>query len=1034
MNEGIYDQLITQKLRRSIANIDSARLRVVQSALEEADSPHYLSRHLAKQIKTALASLPKEEQRHRQIELANALLKVAGDDNPEFLEESIPDPAEILKAIHKPPTAPDLPQFPLATSSLIMNVAGESRLGTELQRELRTADSVLMLVSFIQWRGWLRLKSAFQSLASSGKSIRVLTTTYIGASDLRALKEMVELPNVELKISLDGRRRRLHAKAWLFERLNGFSTAYVGSANVSGPALEDGIEWTVKLSEVETPHIVEKFRGAFESLWEDDEFQRFSAGDSEFEERIRLALQSASGRPGIVSVPEQFFDLKPFPYQQATLDQLAAERLDRNHWRNLVVAPTGTGKTMLAAFDYKRQPAPGGVLPRLLFLAHREELLIQARRTFRQVLRDESFGDLLVGGEQPSSYNHLFATIQSFQSRELWTTCAPDHWHFVVLDEAHHVTAESYREAVEVLQPKILLGLTATPERMDGQSILPWFDNRIADEMRLWHAIERQFLTPFDYYGIHDGTDLTSLGWSRGGYVASQLSKLYNADQHRAKLIVKHFTATYGDYRNAKALGFCVSIEHADFMATIFNRCDGIRAQAVTSATPDSERKSAIRRLQSGELNVLFTVDLFNEGVDIPELDCLLFLRPTESSTVFLQQLGRGLRLSSGKMNCLVLDFIGNQRAEFRFDARLSALFGGTRRQTIEQLESGITALPGNCYFTLDKESQKLILANLKTQLRYSHGLVIGELSRIATKLGRCPSLLEFLSESHYELPDIYRDPSSWSSLKAELGLLQGSLTPDEAQLAARFRTILHLDSVFLIASYRNFLLQTEDHPQNRSILENRRALMMTYRLLQTKAEQASSEWQVFEQIRQSATLRHDFFELTNCLLDRIHTHVEEAPYSENIPIVLHRSYQRDEIMVAFGEHRLGKRKHHREGILRIPSLNTELFLVTLDKSAKSFSPTTRYEDYAISPTRFHWQSQSTTSAESRSGLNYQEQESNGATFLLFVRPNSSEPYTFLGPLTYLSHRGSRPMSIEWNLDHPMPAWFFEICASLRAA
>jgi len=689
---------------------------------------------------------------------------------------------------------------------------------------------------------------------------------------------------------------------------------------------------------------------------------------------------------------------------------------------------------MLAAFDYKRQPSPGGVLPKLLFLAHREELLVQARRTFRQVLRDESFGDILAGGEQVSSYNHLFATIQSFQSRALWTTVDPDHWHFLVLDEAHHITAESYREAVEILQPNILLGLTATPERMDGQSILPWFENRTADEMRLWHAIERQFLTPFDYYGIHDGTDLSTLSWSRGGYIVSQLSNLYNADQHRAQLVLKHFTSTYGDYPNAKALGFCVSIEHAEFMTAIFNRCEGVQAEAVTSATPDGKRKAAIRRLQSGELNVLFTVDLFNEGVDIPELDCLLFLRPTESSTIFLQQLGRGLRLKPGKMSCLVLDFIGNQRTEFRFDARLSALFGGTRKQTIEQVESGITALPGNCHFNLDKESQKLILANLKTQLRYSHGLVVAELRSIATKLGRCPSLQEFLTASGYELPDIYRAQSSWSTLKAEAGLLHRSLTPEESDVATCFRFILHIDAISTIRCYRTFLLEVDASTQNRPVLDNRRALMLTYRLLQSRAVQATSEWQVLQQIKESETLRRDFLELTDCLIDRIPTHAEERPYTEEVPIILHRSYQRDEILVGFGEHEVGKRKHHREGVLRVPASNSELFFVTLDKSAKSFSPSTRYEDYAISPTRFHWQSQSTASVDSKSGLSYQQQKMNGATFLLFVRHKASEPYIFLGPLTYLSHKGSRPMSIEWQLSHPMPAWFFEICASLRAA
>jgi superfamily II DNA or RNA helicase/HKD family nuclease len=1034
MNEGIYDQLITKRVKQALDDLNSERVKVIQFGLEEADSPAYLARHLANQIKIALQSLPKEERKKRQIEFANDLLAKISNNEPDLLEESILDPAQILKAVHRPPAPPDFPEFPLATSSLIMNVKDEPRLGTELQRELRTADNVLMLVSFIQWRGWLRLKPAFQQLALERKNVRVLTTTYIGASDFSALKDMVSLPNVELRISLDGRRRRLHAKAWLFERTNGFSTAYVGSANVSGPALEDGIEWTVKLSEVETPHIVEKFRGAFDSLWADEEFQHFPADDAEFALRVEQSLQCAKGSASTSALPMLFFDLKPHPYQQATLDQLTAERLDRAHCRNLVVAPTGTGKTFLAAFDYKRQDAPGGLRPRLLFLAHREELLTQARDAFRHVLRDESFGEILAGGQPVTSYDYLFSTIQSFKSRELWKSAPPDYWKFAVLDEAHHVTAQSYKEAVEYLRPEILLGLTATPERMDGESILPWFDNRIADEMRLWHAIERQHLAPFDYYGIHDGTDLTNITWSRGSYSVSELTKFYSGNNRRAQLVIKEFTTIYGDYTKARALGFCVSIEHAEFMAAAFAKAE-IRAEAVTSNTPEEQRKTAITRLRNGQVTVLFTVDLFNEGVDIPELDCLLFLRPTESATVFLQQLGRGLRLSEKKLNCLVLDFIGNQNKEFRFDLRLSLLFGGTRKQTIEQLESGITALPGNCYFQLDKESQKLILARLKTQLSYSHGRILEELVRTANALRRTPTLAEFLKESQYELQDIYhKGDSSWSSLLAEAGLTPHLLTAEEAALTSRFHFLLHLDSVTRLRFYSTLVSGNAPPEILDSTLAERMALMLTFRLLQAKAERATDEWAVLKQIKASPAVRDEFLQLTACLFDRIHTHSSEEPFRPDQPLYLHRSYQRDEILTAVGWKRLGSRSQMREGILRLPELNTEIFFVTLDKAEKHFSPTTRYEDFAISPTRFHWQSQSTTSDTSPTGQRYRDQQSNGCTFLLFVRANRDEPYVFLGPLKYLSHKGSRPMSIEWELRHPMPAWFFEICASLRAA
>ena len=426
IKKGVYDQLVTDRIRQALDKLEG-HFQYELDELEEADCPDYISRHLARQIKSALSGLPAKDRREKQIELANALLAFTKRDSAESESaDLVENPGKLLRSIYSQPVPPKRPSTPLSRNSLLMNALDEPRLGFELDQEMHTADRVLMLVSFIQWRGWQRLKPAFLELAKEKKPIRILTTTYIGATDLRALEALTALPNVELKISLDGRRRRLHAKAWLFDRLNGFSSAYVGSANLSGPALEDGIEWTVKLSEIDSPHIVERFRGAFDTLWQDEEFELFEAGDEVFRDRVRRALDSARNTGAqVASMAPMFFDLKPHAFQQATLDQLEAERLDRGHFRNLVVAPTGTGKTMVAAFDYARQIGSNGLRPKLLFLAHREELLKQARTAFRHVLRDESFGDLLGGGEEPLSYDHLFSTVQSFQSRALLERMTP---------------------------------------------------------------------------------------------------------------------------------------------------------------------------------------------------------------------------------------------------------------------------------------------------------------------------------------------------------------------------------------------------------------------------------------------------------------------------------------------------------------------------------------------------------------------------------------------------------------------------------
>jgi superfamily II DNA or RNA helicase/HKD family nuclease len=1034
--EGLYDQLITKRLRKSLDRQAPAGLKSLIAALEENDCPDYLARHLIRQIRSALRGVPAEDRKRRQIELANALLDFVQSQGQELIEPDPIDPSgDILRALYRGAASPEPPSTPLSVTSLLMNALDEPRLGFELEREMATADRVFMVVSFIQWRGWQRLKAAFHELVGREVPIRLLTTTYIGATDFGAIQELSRLPNVEMKISLDGRRRRLHAKAWLFQRENGFSSVYVGSANLSGPALEDGIEWTVKLSEVEAPHIVERFRGAFDSLWCDEEFEQFRPDDEEFCRRVKLSLEYARQGPTRTdSSPPVFFDLRPHPYQQATLDQLETERIDRGHFRNLVVAPTGTGKTLVAAFDYDRQPFTGR-RPRLLFLAHREELLRQARDRFRHVLRDESFGDLLCGGEEPTSFDHLFTTIQSFRRRALIESQGAAYWDYAVLDEAHHVPAEGYREIIGSLQPRILLGLTATPERMDGESILPWFNDRIADEMRLWHAVERQYLVPFDYYGVHDGTDLSEIAWTRGAYAIGELERRYVGDSRRANLIIKEFCDKYGDWRQARALGFCVSIAHAQFMARAFREA-GIPAQAITSASHFEERSRASSVLRNRDVNMLFTVDLFNEGVDIPEADCVLFLRPTESSTVFLQQLGRGLRLDTGKTSCLVLDFIGNQRREFRYDQRFRSLFGGTRQQVADQIDTGITRLPGNCYFRLDKESRKLVLENLRAQLQASRTRMVVELRALAAQLRRRPTLLEYLSETGYDLAEVYK-PSigGWHALLSETELLSEHPAETGVALSKRFQLLLHVDSIGRLRLYRNLLTGALPSLDALPPAEKRMVEMLTFRLLQSEARQEDCGWDTgLKRLKQSASASSEFQELCSALLDRVKFHTNEEPVMDDCPIFLHRQYMRDEVLVGFGLPKLVGARHTQTGRFWLDSINTELFFVTLDKSEKAFSPSTRYEDFAVSPTRFHWQSQSTTGENSPTGQRYQRQRDNGARFLMFVRPKRGDPFLFLGPLRYVSHSGSRPMSIYWDLEYPMPAWFFEICASLRAA
>lgn len=998
LSPGLYDALLTKKLREALRGGEP--LGVATAEIDAKTAVHYVARLVARQIE---AELPDRDE---------ALLVEAAN---RILADGLEAPLEVLKAIYRG-VAPAVPVLPLGENSLIVNARDEARLGFELEREMATADEVWMIVSFIKWRGWVRLRNAFAELERRQVPVRILTTTYLGATDYDALAGLAGLGNVELKVSLDCERQRLHAKAYLFVRRNGYSSAYVGSANLSAAALEDGLEWTVKISEAESGHLIEKFRGAYETSWNDERFCRFAGREREIREALAAGKEPEGRR-------RSYFQLQPHDYQKATLERLEAERNVHGRWRNLVVAPTGTGKTMLAAFDYRRQGEPR---PRLLYLAHREQLLEQAREVFGEVLLDHSFGEVLAGGREPESGEYLFATIQSFDRRGLAETMGAGYWQYVVVDEAHHVAAESYRAVMEGLQPKILLGLTATPERGDELDILRDFGGRPADEMRLWHAIEQGYLAPFDYYGVYDATELRELNWVRGQYEKAGLRQMLSRNEKRAGLVLRYFSEHYGDLRRARALGFCVDIEHAEFMATFF-REQGVAAESVTSRTPGEERDRAIGRLERGEVNVLFTVDLFNEGIDIPRLDCVLFLRPTESMTVFLQQLGRGLRLAGGKTHCLVLDFIGNHRREFRFDLRYRALFGGTREEVKRQLSDGRTQLPGNCYFRLDRQSREVILENLEQRLRTRRSMVLAEIAGQAERLGREPRLEEFLAESGRELEDLYK-PSlgGWGVLRAEA--LRRQVSEQERLLSGCFRYLLHWDCPERMRwSYE---LKAAERPAERAW----DAMLTMQMMVGRSADRAQRDGSAREAIAASGLLREEFQELLSVLLERVSLHRPMRPLREDWPLALHRRYELREVQAAVGHSRPGRKRDLREGVLWLEEENTELLFVKLEKDEKSFSPRTRYQDYAISERLFHWQSQNRDHAESAAGRRYTGQSTKGMKVLLFLQEPRRRGYLFAGEVKYVSHTGARPMSLIWKLAEPLPASVFEVCAAFRVA
>jgi superfamily II DNA or RNA helicase/HKD family nuclease len=1016
---GLYETLWTADQEAALTNRED--LVVSSKEVDLADQPHVLARHI---YELAVRTLESTKDPADRLTIVNDIVDQLGR-----VGDAVRPPASQLLRLRSPSTFSDLsygdnrPSTPLSEAALLTNTKGEPSLGSELRAEIDTADRVDLLCAFVKWHGLRLLETELARLKLRGAPFRLITTTYMGATERAALDRLVREFDAEVKIQYDAQRTRLHAKAWMFHRDTGYDTAYVGSSNLSRAALLDGVEWNVRLSRIGTPSLLGKFAATFDTYWNDPSFESYDPENDR--DRLDDAISEASGRTQHtrVTISLAGLEVRPFAYQQEMLDAIEAERAIHDRHRNLVVAATGTGKTVIAALDYRRLCNPAtGARPSILFVAHRREILEQSLRTYREVLADANFGELYVGGARPERWRHVFASVQSLTSYGVDNLPA-DAFDIVVIDEFHHAQAATYRRLLDRLTPRELLGLTATPERSDGVDVRTFFDGRIAAELRLWDALGADLLCPFHYFAVADGTDLRRVSWSRGRYDEAELSGVYTGNDRRAALVLTQLKDKVLDPGSMRGLGFCVSVAHADYMAQVFNQA-GIPARAVSGSTPQVERERALADLKDRRVNILFAADLFNEGLDLPDVDTVLFLRPTESATIFLQQLGRGLRRTQTKAVLTVLDFVGYHRKEFRFDLKLRALTGQTRRGLERDIERGFPFLPSGCQIVMDQQAQSIVLDNIKSQVAARWSQVVAELRSYGDQ-----DLRTFLHESGLELSDVLRQGSkSWTQLRRDAGLPTSDGGDAEAKLLKRARALAHVDDQTRAAGY-DFLLRDDAPPYAElSPTEQLLARMLFFSLWPDAGSHPTFDAGL-DVLRGERAVRDELRSVVDLSFDAArHRSLELAGSLGEVPLRVHARYQREEILVALGYSTLSRKPTSMmQGVAYTQAFNADILFITLKKSEADYSPTTMYRDYPISPTLFHWESQSTTTLASPTGQRYL---SGASTVLLFVREQpldefGTAPYVFLGPARYLTHAGERPIAITWELEHPMPAEVF---------
>jgi superfamily II DNA or RNA helicase/HKD family nuclease len=679
----------------------------------------------------------------------------------------------------------------------------------ELVQYMEQSDTIYLLVSFVMESGVHLLAQYLRAAAARGADIKILSGDYLYITQPIGLQKLLIIdPRIEIRL-WKSNGTAFHAKAYLLSGHEGPSAVVVGSSNLSASALTHGVEWSLLASSVDGPgDVLDTAEHAFIKMFydentislNDESLKLYTMEHEEYHrchpdlahqwiERESMTRRSRAldANSGLADAKQPYdVEIQPRVAQIEALEQLQITR-EEGYDRALVVMATGLGKTYLAALfarDFNR----------VLFIAHREEILFQARTAFSSVMPGKSCG-VYYGQEKQPNADLVFASIYTLSMQNHRRRFTPEDFDLIVVDEFHHAAAKSYQVVMDYFRPKFLSAITATPDRADGRDVYALCDGNVAYKVDFIEAIQREWLAPFRYYGVYDETDYSKIRWLGSRYDEDEL-RTAQLRESIARSVFKAWVA----HQQSRTLAFCSSIAQAEFLCEYFVRM-GVRAVSLTSKSAPHHRSGSIGHLERGELDAIFTVDLFNEGVDIPSVDTLLFVRPTESLTVFTQQIGRGLRLHSGKSGCVIVDFIGNYR---NADVKLSLFqVEGALRESTNSKVFVIPIVPETCAIELDTRVVDL-LEEMNRKRHPRRDALRSSYLTVYQDLGRRPTYAEVHLHGTADSRGYKQEFGSWPAFL----LWAGQLTDDEAATAERYAGwFKELESTAMTKSYKMVLL-----------------------------------------------------------------------------------------------------------------------------------------------------------------------------------------------------------------------------------